>query len=107
MTSTIRNILAATLMVVACGQAGAEVSVPYDETGTLDGVNLRARTVVINDSLYRISGGLVIYSTQGVVVNAASLSPGQSVGFKFHRNHPGPDSVTDIWLLREGAGNGH
>jgi len=107
MISTIRNALAATLMVVACGQAGAQISLPYDESGKLDSVDFRARTVVIDDSLYRLTGGLTVYSARGAVVNASALSPGQSVGFKYRRNVPGPDTVTDIWLLRGEASNGH
>ena len=102
MRHTIKTGLAAALLLVSfAGQS--EVSVPYDRTGQLDGVDVAGQGMVINDQYHRLGHGIPVYSSGGRSMSIGQLQVGQAIGFTTTGFRP--ETVTGVWVLRSGESN--
>lgn len=91
------------IIVMACGLISAQAMAQkfpgyypaeFPETGIIDGVNLGAGKIRIDDSAYRVSPNAVVRSLSSMEDSMTRLRVGANVGFKSRGG-----VIIEFWLL--------
>ncbi len=69
------------------------------ENGKIARLDLNTREVVIGDTLYRLSGGVAVYTQRGFQTTLSSLKKGQRVAYDVQEDSQDLSRVTVIWIL--------
>lgn len=106
MTNKPGNLLAtASVLLLLSGQAGAEDNTRYDRVGSVDAVDVVDHTVTINDSVYRLSPRVLVYSQQRRLMDLGGLRSGQTVGLEISGDGRDNQGVRAIWVIPGGQRN--
>ena len=90
--------LMALMLVARIGLA--EISLPYNNSGTVDAVDWDERVIYVDDSGYQIAADIVAYSAGGQPIAYTRIKEGQAVGFNTRKSPAGGFAIVEIWVLR-------
>ncbi len=69
------------------------------ENGKIERVDLQSGELVIDDTLFRLSGTVTVYNYRGFQTGVDALRKGQRVAYNVAEDAAGVQSVAVIWIL--------
>lgn len=94
-------LLAATLSSapVASAASARQLFAAPSENGKIERLDLNAGEVVIDDTLFKVSTSVAVYTNRGFQTTADSLKKGMRVAFNVTEDGTGARFVSAIWIL--------
>lgn len=71
----------------------------FPRTGHVDRVDIRDGDIVINDTLFILSGNTPVHTLHTRFGTISDLRQGMTVGFAFSAGPAGKRQVTEMWIL--------
>ncbi len=96
-------VLLLTVAVAGAGNLPAYYPDSFNRIGTIDGVNLAKRVIIVNDSQYYLSDNMVIHTQANEFDTMGTLSKGTTVGFRVLNAGSGRPLIPEIWTLPAAA----
>jgi hypothetical protein len=94
-------LFAATLpsATVASAASARQLFTAPSENGKIERLDLKAGELVIDDTLFRLSNSVAVYTYRGFQTTADSLRRGMRVAFNVAEDGSGARFVSAIWIL--------
>ncbi len=69
------------------------------EQGKIERLDLQSGELVIDDTLFRLSGAVAVYNYRGFQTSVDALRKGQRVAYNLAEDAAGVQAVSVIWIL--------
>ena len=69
------------------------------EQGKIERLDLQSGELVIDDTLFRLSGAVAVYNYRGFQTSVDALRKGQRVAYNVAEDAAGVQAVSVIWIL--------
>lgn len=69
------------------------------ENGKIERLNLQSGELVIDDTLFKLSGSVAVYTYRGFQTSVDALRKGMRVAYNVAEDAAGIQSVSVIWIL--------